>query len=102
MKMKAKKKKNINSNKHNNLKLKMNFYNIFKAIASLLSAALIVYIIVSQVDTLIKIAWVNFIVHVTAQLYLYNKKQLKIPNLSWFFLSLILLSAAVLRETGKI
>ncbi len=80
----------------------MNFFKIFRFIASLIAAAFIIYVISGPVSILSKVALVNFMTFVTVQLYLFNKKKYRFLILAWFVISVGLFSINMLVETGRI
>ncbi len=80
----------------------MNYHTILKIVVVLASVALIVYFIISPVNTLMKIAWINAILFLTTQVLIFGKKQYKLPNKIWLASSFILLTIWVLAETGSI
>ena len=80
----------------------MNFFKIFRFIASLIAAAFIIYVISGPVSILSKVAYINFIAFITTQLYLYNKKRYRFLIIFWFVISVGLFAINMLAETGRI
>ncbi len=73
-----------------------------KIFMTTIGVALSIYILVNPLDVLLKVAFINFIAFMTTQLFILGKKQLRLANIIWLVISLLLFLLWVLVSTGSI
>ncbi len=73
---------------------------VIRSVLTLISAGIIIYILISPLTILFKVAMVNFFVFITVQLYIKEKAQRMKPlNIVWYIITILLFASLIFAET---